>query len=315
MKIKFANETGYEEITLLGVPALFTFERLFRGSEPVGTYLYELQKSDEMRGGLRCLAQRIPVNLYGSVITTEPIQLPVDGYLDINQNDIVNTGEHYSNIQDFIEKHPSADNDIMHFAIMKQDEHNLLNPHWDEWEKANHYIGYVRGDFEANKKLHTTWWLSQQDDMLNTPQFKEDLQRVVEWLRKGFAPLRDLETMGRFCSLHESTAKDPYGSGETYGFRIDTNNYMYALGCTPDQGSYHMYLHCYGKDEGEAVWKNWDYKYFKRLKRLLDKGITNMYDAALHLQKEFAELRYNPKRAKEILSAWIQLYYEEDDDT
>lgn len=260
------------------------------------------------------MAQSILVNRYGSIITTEPIQLHVNGYLDISKRDIVNTGEYYRNIQDFIEKNPSAENDIMFLSVMKPEEHDLLHLHGDEWYKANHYIGYVRGDFEANKKLHTTWWPGQ-DDILNTPQFKADLQRVVGWLRKGFAPLRDLETMGRFCTLHESTAKDPCGSGETYGFRIDTNKYMYALGCTPVEGSYHMYLYCYEKDESEVVWEAWDYKYFKYLERLRDKGIKNMYGAAPYLQKAFTELRYKPKRAQEILSAWIQLYYEEDDDT
>lgn len=253
MTRKSADMIGYEEITLLGTPALLTFERLFRDSVPKGMFLYELRHADEMWGGPCQLAEKILVNFYGSILTTDPIQLPVDGYLDFNKGDLVNTGGYYQKIQNFRKKYPSAGRDIMRFSVLKPEEYPFLYSHETECDQACHCIGHVRGDFDMNKVLHTTWWPHHQDDVLNTPRFKADLQRVVEWLRKGFAPLRDLETMGRFCSLFETAAKLPGDVEKVYGFRVDTKNYMYALRCTPEEGAYHVYLYCYGKEDRENV--------------------------------------------------------------
>lgn len=253
MTRKSAGMIGYEEITLLGTPALLTFERLFRDSVPKGMFLYELRHADEMWGGPCQLAEKILVNFYGSILTTDPIQLPVDGYLDFNKGDLVNTGGYYQKIQNFRKKYPSAGRDIMRFSVLKPEEYPFLYSHETECDQACQCIGHVRGDFDMNKVMHTTWWPHHQDDVLNTPRFKADLQRVVEWLRKGFAPLRDLETMGRFCSLYENMAKLPGDVEKVYGFRVDTKHYMYSLRCTPEEGAYHVYLYCYGKEDRENV--------------------------------------------------------------
>lgn len=49
-------------------------------------------------------------------------------------------------------------------------------------------------------------------------------------------------------------------------------------------------------------------KYFEYLDRLRHSGVTNMYGARPYLQKEFPELGFDPKRASEILRAWMNRY-------
>lgn len=46
-------------------------------------------------------------------------------------------------------------------------------------------------------------------------------------------------------------------------------------------------------------------EYFAYLEELLRSGTTNMYGARPYLQQAFPELAGNPKRAGEILRAWM----------
>lgn len=52
-------------------------------------------------------------------------------------------------------------------------------------------------------------------------------------------------------------------------------------------------------------------KYFTYLEQLRDSGETNMYGALPYLQREFPELRFDNKRAREILLAWFASYRKE----
>ena len=79
-----AMEEQFEEITVLGKPALFTSIRLERGSVPKGLYLYEVRSDDDGCGDPVHIARGILVNHFGSIITREPMKLPPDGYLDID---------------------------------------------------------------------------------------------------------------------------------------------------------------------------------------------------------------------------------------
>ena len=77
-------------------------------------------------------------------------------------------------------------------------------------------------------------------------RFQADLTRVVDWLRVGFAPLKNLEIMDAFCARYACAAIP--GQDQAYGFRIETKRYRYMLRCTPVKGIYHVYLYCYGKE-------------------------------------------------------------------
>ena len=49
-------------------------------------------------------------------------------------------------------------------------------------------------------------------------------------------------------------------------------------------------------------------KYFAYLDWLRHTSVTNMYGARPYLQKAFPELSSDPKRASEILRAWMDSY-------
>ena len=64
-------------------------------------------------------------------------------------------------------------------------------------------MGHLRGDFGSGKQFYTTWWPHQQD-ALNTPEFKADIDRTVNWLREQpGSPLRDFDSMKRYCNRYE----------------------------------------------------------------------------------------------------------------
>ena len=59
---------------------------------------------------------------------------------------------------------------------------------------------------------------------------------MMDWLRVGFAPLKNLEIMDAFCAQRPLTAIPQ--QGRAYGFRIETGKYRYMLRCTPVRGTY-----------------------------------------------------------------------------
>ena len=83
-----AAKITYDDITLLGVPALFTEYRIDRTTIPSQLHLYEIRHEDEDWGRPCQLAKGILVNFYGSLLTRQPIELPDSGYLDFDAEDL-----------------------------------------------------------------------------------------------------------------------------------------------------------------------------------------------------------------------------------
>ena len=120
-----ARTEDFDEITLLGKPALFTTGRIDRGTVPSGYHLYEVRHSvhllrkcalraaaflplldDDCQGDAVQIAQNIVVNHWGSIITRDEIVLPNDGCLDIGPEDLnYGTGDCRS-LDDYMAKYP-----------------------------------------------------------------------------------------------------------------------------------------------------------------------------------------------------------------
>lgn len=104
-----AMEQQYQEIRVLGKPALFHDMHLERDTVPRGLYLYEVRHDDDCIGDPVQIARGIMVNHYGSIITREPIKLPQDGYLDIEpEKDWNFAGGDCRTVKEFQEKYPPA---------------------------------------------------------------------------------------------------------------------------------------------------------------------------------------------------------------
>ena len=104
-------------------------------------------------------------------------------------------------------------------------------------------IGHVRMDFgKRGTEFWHTWWPRGPEE-LNSPEFKAELQEVVDELRQSV--LKDHSAMERFCCGHGG--KIPGGWVQNYGYTVDTENYRYCLRCNPVRGDYNAYLTCFDK--------------------------------------------------------------------
>lgn len=103
---KNANEIIYDEITILGTPALFTDWRVDRSTVPPSMFLYEVRHADEDWGDPCQLSRGILVNFYGSVLTSEPMELSERGYLDFDNKDWIYVEDNTcATISEFREKY------------------------------------------------------------------------------------------------------------------------------------------------------------------------------------------------------------------
>lgn len=84
-----ANDIIYDEVAVLGIPALFTDWRVDRATIPTGMFLYEVRHADSDWGAPCQLARGILVNFYGTILTTKPMDIPESGYLNFDSEDWV----------------------------------------------------------------------------------------------------------------------------------------------------------------------------------------------------------------------------------
>ena len=106
-------------------------------------------------------------------------------------------------------------------------------------------IGHVRIDFGyRGQEFWHTWWPRGPEE-LNTPEFKDELAKVVNDLRLGV--LKDLSSMRRYCWGRESGAITGGSCCQNYGFVLETDRYLYRLRCNPAEGDYQAYPGCFDK--------------------------------------------------------------------
>lgn len=82
-----ATKQTFDVVEVLGIPGLFTVERVSRATVPKGMYLYEMQTDEEDWSRPCLLGRHITVEHFGTVLTASPIDLPDTGYLDLKPGD------------------------------------------------------------------------------------------------------------------------------------------------------------------------------------------------------------------------------------
>lgn len=103
-----AMTESFEEVTILGRPALFTPSRIDRSTVPQGYHLYEIRHDDDCQGDAVQVAKGIVVNHWGSIITFEETHLPPDGYLDIEPEDLKHGAGDCRTMDDFMAMYPAT---------------------------------------------------------------------------------------------------------------------------------------------------------------------------------------------------------------
>ena len=105
----------YQEVTILGKPALFTECRLDRSTVPEGVYRYEIRHADENWGEPIELSRSIVINYYGTVLTREPFQLPVEGWMPLESDSLVFRDGGYRTLAEFQQEYPVSEKDVIDF--------------------------------------------------------------------------------------------------------------------------------------------------------------------------------------------------------
>ena len=119
----------------------------------------------------------------------------------------------------------------------------------DEKDAELGTVGHLRIDFgHEGAEFWSTWW-PHNDDELNTPEFKVELQKFVEELRKS-GPFQGLSAMSSYCCDH-GNGRLGDNSRVSYGYVAESERYRYCLRCTPIRGDYNAYLYIYDKRQQE----------------------------------------------------------------
>ena len=151
-------------------------------------------------------------------------------------------------------ENPASEKDVIDFySVNDPSLHDFYFSRSREQDEAAGCIGHLRGDFGSGNQFYTTWW-PHQNDALNTPEFKADIDRTVNWLREQpDSPIRDFDTMKRCCDRYKRACTIEQAMLPSCGFMVKTKQYAYMLRCTPVKGDYNFYIYCYRRDSFERV--------------------------------------------------------------
>ena len=152
-----AQKVTYQEVTIFDRPALFTECRVDRATVPEGVYRYELRHGDEDWGEPIELARSIFANYYGTVLTREPFQLPIDGWIPMENDSLSFLDSECRTLAEFQEKYPASDKDVIDFYSVNEPVlHALYFSRSEEQDKTVGCVGHLRGDFGSGKQFYTT---------------------------------------------------------------------------------------------------------------------------------------------------------------
>lgn len=106
-----AMKETFEEVTVLGKPMLFTCCRIERSTVPKGLYMYEVRHDDDQRGDPVQIANWIMVNHWGTLISSEPLNLNSyktanNAFLDIDPENDWNYEGIDSTVKEYMAQHP-----------------------------------------------------------------------------------------------------------------------------------------------------------------------------------------------------------------
>lgn len=240
-----ARTEKFEHIELFGKPALFTNGRIIRDTVPEGWHCYDFRGSDNDPGKLNCVELRVGVNHSGAVLLPEEIDMKGKDYRRV-RGQINFLGEKMT-VREFCEAHGlecTIKEPQFHIRPARPDEAGLFYAQHPDEDKRLGCIGHIRMDFGKNgNEFWHTWWPRGAEE-LNSPEFKSELQKVVDELR--LTVLKNRSAMERFCYVHGGKINGGYV--QNYGYIVETEHYRYCLRCNPSPGDYNGYLTAFDLD-------------------------------------------------------------------
>ena len=249
-----ARKETFERAELQGKPVLFTPNRVLPETVPEKWFRYELRGRGPDFEVPRHLEKEVAVDFVGTVLSPERFALN-HGRLNI-EGDFERLHEPVT-VSDFCKaQHLPEPQDARKYiprpASREENEAGVFYAMKPEQDAALGVVGHVRIDFGyQGKQFHHSWW-PRGPEALNTPEFKAELGKVVDELRRG--PLKSLQDMRRFCHANGGEIKGGI-LGQNYGYVIETERYKYLLRCNPVEGDYQAYLIAMDKQAQEMGMK------------------------------------------------------------
>lgn len=97
------------------------------------------------------------VNFYGTVLTREPFQLPIDGWIPLESGSLSFQDGGCHTLAEFQEKYPASEKDVIDFYSVNEPAlHALYFSRSEEQDKSAGCVGHLRGDFGSGKQFYTT---------------------------------------------------------------------------------------------------------------------------------------------------------------
>ena len=230
---------------LFGAPVLYSAHPIPREDVPQGWYCYDLRGTARHPDEPHALVDRAEDNHAGSVLSYLPLKNGRSQFRlvkDMFQMTGINPG-----LAEFCaaEHIRCPETPLRHqLCPASPEEAGLFYAQAPESDEALGAIGHVRIDFgRGGKGFYHTWWPRGPEE-LNTQEFRDELDKVVNDLRKGV--LKDLSSMRRYCYGSDGAIKGGTCC-QNYGFTLETERYLYRLRCNPIEGDYQAYLSCFDK--------------------------------------------------------------------
>ncbi|MEG1269203.1 MAG: hypothetical protein RSD35_08130 [Oscillospiraceae bacterium] len=132
----------------------------------------------------------------------------------------------------------------MDIRVLLPNERNYTYSQSQQLSMQTGCIGHLRADMDSNGEGFFSSWDDFRKD-LKTQEFKDELDAVINELRKDGNILRNRSTLSKYCF---STPDSSFGNEREYGVRVDTEKYAYLMRLNPHKGEYNLYCYCYRRD-------------------------------------------------------------------
>ena len=258
---------------LFNKAVLFSLQRIPHEDVPEGWYCYRIRGSIHHPEKSTALSDYAHVNPIGSVLSPVPLKRPQTVLRRINGQFLL-LGETLT-LRDYCQnnniEYPYKVQ-IPELRPASPEESGLFYAQTPEKDAEMGAIGHVRIDFgRGGKGFYHTWWPRGPEE-LNTQEFRDELDKVVNDLHQGV--LKDLPSMRRRCYGSEG-AIEGGSCCQNYGFTPETERYLYRLRCNPIEGDYQAYLSCFDK---QAQQMGLTEQGQQRLRAAADPALAHSYD-------------------------------------
>ena len=136
----------------------------------------------------------------------------------------------------------------MRYCFMQNQQINMISGR----------IGYMHSDFSSDgNSINSTWF--NEVESRNTPEFQETLNGVIEVLQNDpqyRCVIRNVEDMKLLCSTRPSSRFPLNLQSNSYGFRVDTDNYAFLLRCNIHPEHYSFSVTAYQREIFDRHTKN-----------------------------------------------------------